>query len=173
MSIRHCLFICWLIALASGLVSATAASAERTRGARAAAEPPPEETPKPPPPKRADLAVEDLRLSSVTIDARTTKIRVRVRNVGSLTAQSTGLIVACALLDGSKRRNCPGSNPPARFHVPSLAVNAERTFELPVRRFLLPAGQPGQYEIAARLDTQSRVSEDNEYNNSRVLKFQR
>lgn len=131
------------------------------------------EPPKAPAPKRADLAVQSVALSSSSINPRSTKIRVQVRNVGEITAKSTGLIVECFLLEGEKkRRPCPGSNPPARLFVPSLTVNAARSFEVPLSRFLLPAGQSGHYEIKALLDTRGKVIENNEYNNSGVLRFQ-
>jgi hypothetical protein len=154
------------------LASASAAAAERARQP-APSEAPAAEPPKTPPPKRADLAVESVTLSNVPINRRVTKIRVQVRNVGELTAKSTGLIVECFLLEGEKkRRPCPGSNPPARLYVPSLPVNAGRNFEVPLSRFLLPAGQSGHYEIKALLDTRGKVLENNEYNNSKVLRFQ-
>lgn len=160
------------LALLLVLATAAAGAAEPSRNP-ARGELPAQDPPKTPPPKRADLAVARLTLSSPSINRRTTKIRVQVRNVGELTANPTGLIVSCALLEAEKkRRPCPGSNPPARFHVPSLAVNAERSFEVPLSRFLLPAGQPGHYEIKALLDTRGKVIENNEYNNSAVLRFQ-
>lgn len=154
------------------LASASAGAAESSRNP-ARGELPAEDPPKTPPPKRADLAVARLTLSSPTINRRTTRIRVQVRNVGALTAKPTGLIVSCSLLETEKkRRPCPGSNPPARLHVPGLPVNAERTFEVPLSRFLLPVGQSGHYEIKALLDTRGKVIENNEYNNSGVLRFQ-
>jgi hypothetical protein len=56
--------------------------------------------------------------------------------------------------------------------VPSLTINAARSFEVPLSRFLLPTGQSGHYEIKAVLDTRGKVPEANEYNNARVLRFQ-
>ncbi len=161
-----------LVLLGALLASASAGAAAPSRSA-ARDEAPAEDPPKTPPPKRADLVVARLTLSSPSINRRTTKVRVQVRNLGELTAKPTGLIVSCVLLESEKkRRPCPGSNPPARLHVPSLAVNAERTFEVPLSRFLLPVGQPGHYEIKALLDTRGKVIENNEYNNSGVLRFQ-
>lgn len=154
------------------LVIASAGATERSRNS-ARSQVAVEDPPKAAPPKRADLAVQRVTLSDPAINRRTTQIRVQVRNVGELAAKTTGLIVECFLIETeNKRRPCPGSNPPARLHVPSLAVNAGRTFEIPLSRFLLPAGQPGHYEIKALLDTRGKVIENNEYNNSGVLRFQ-
>jgi hypothetical protein len=154
------------------MAASTAAATERSRKA-APSEAPAKEPPTTPAPKRADLAVESVTLSSASINRRATKVRVQVRNVGELTAKSTGLIVECFLLEGEKkRRPCPGSNPPARLYVPGLTVGAARNFEVPLSRFLLPVGQPGHYEIKALLDTRGKVIENNEYNNSGVLRFQ-
>jgi hypothetical protein len=153
------------------LATASAATVERSRQP-APSEAPASEPAKTPPPKRADLAVESVTLNSASINRRATKIRVQVRNVGELTAKSTGLIVECFLVeDEKKRRPCPGSHPPARLYVPSLPVNAGRSFEVPLSRFLLPAGQSGHYEIKALLDTRGKVLENDEYNNSKVLRF--
>lgn len=168
---KSALIVC--VSLMACAFLANGAFGENRRGAaRVAEEPMVAEPTTPPAPPRADLAVTDLSLSSAAIDPRKTKIYIRVRNVGERPADSTGLLVSCVIATEPKRRPCPGSNPPARFHVPALAVNAERRFELPARRFLLPAGQSGAYEIIAKLDSRGRVVENNEYNNSRLLRFQ-
>lgn len=170
---RYRLFIIGMSSFAWALLADSALAETRRGASRAIEEPPTRETTAAPAPPRADLAVTELSLSGATIDPRNSKVYVRVRNVGQRPADSTGLLVSCVIVVEPKRRLCPGSNPPVRFYVPALAVNAERRFEVPVRRFLLPSGQSGSYEITAKLDSRGRVVENNEYNNSRLLRFQR
>ena len=127
--------------------------------------------PKDPPKPLPDLSVDVLEVVPKPIDRQRTRIRVRVSNAGTITAPPTGVLVQCFVTIGDTVRNCRGSNPPPRFSVPRLRPGESRSYEVPLRRFLEPAGQSFEYDIKALLDTSMRSAELDRYNNSRQLRL--
>lgn len=129
---------------------------------------------KAPPPapaaKLPDLAVTKFAMNTEKLERNKTILLIRVENIGTAPSARTGLIVDCRLPD-KEFRHCPGTTPPPRFPLPTLAIGDGRNFTIPIRKLLPNAGKNDRHELRARVDTGVRVQDSNRFNNFKKLEI--